>query len=178
MRSLDIDKMSRCKNCPTLGDTHVPASGSPIAKVMVIGWFPGKNDIDTGQPFSGPNGEVLDFFFEEAGIPRDQIYFTNVVKCHPASGVIDDAVPGMCRKTWLSKEIKHVDPTVVVLVGKDTHAYITGGKEFAHASISRTKKRSYFTIDHPSHFLRSGMIDTFIGTADLLKRLIDESDTA
>tara|TARA_R110000751_G_scaffold300963_1_gene413043 strand:- start:26435 stop:26872 length:438 start_codon:yes stop_codon:yes gene_type:complete len=145
---------------------------------MVIGWSPGKNDIETGEPFSGPNGEVFDFFLEEAGIPRDQIYFTNVIKCHHLK-LVDEYVVSTCHETWLNREMRFVNPSIIILVGEQTHTHITKGKrEFAHASVNRRGGRAYFSIETPSHFLRSGMVDTFIGTADILKQLYDESNRA
>ena len=59
---------------PVLGE------GKAEAEVMLVGEQPGDREDLEGHPFVGPAGRVLDQGLEQAGIPRDDAYITNVVK--------------------------------------------------------------------------------------------------
>lgn len=44
---------------------------------------PGNHEDMDGVPFTGRSGELLDQLLSGAGMSREEIYLTNVVKCHP-----------------------------------------------------------------------------------------------
>ena len=86
---LDIVQ-SKCENCQdcVLGKTRknvVFSDGNPeTAKIVLIGEAPGENEDETGKPFVGRAGQLLNKFLEEAGISRqDDLYIINTVKCRP-----------------------------------------------------------------------------------------------
>src|SRR5690348_4046066 len=54
--------------------------GSLKATVMFVGEQPGDYEDRAGHPFVGPAGRALDDALREAGIDREQVYVTNVVK--------------------------------------------------------------------------------------------------
>ena len=54
--------------------------GSPSARLMMVGEQPGNSEDLEGAPFVGPAGRLLDRALVEAGIERDEVYVTNVVK--------------------------------------------------------------------------------------------------
>src|SRR5688572_9306742 len=54
--------------------------GSPTARLMLVGEQPGNSEDLEGAPFVGPAGRLLDRALVEAGIERDVVYVTNVVK--------------------------------------------------------------------------------------------------
>ena len=47
---------------------------------MLVGEQPGDKEDVAGQPFVGPAGQLLDRALIEAGIDRQTVYITNVVK--------------------------------------------------------------------------------------------------
>jgi uracil-DNA glycosylase len=92
--------------------------------MMMVGEQPGDHEDRTGKPFVGPAGRELDKALEAAGIDRDDVYITNVVKhfafemrgkrrLHrtPKRFEID-----ACRP-WLDAEIEVVRPEAIVLLG-------------------------------------------------------------
>jgi uracil-DNA glycosylase family protein len=116
-----------CRACELWrkGTQTVFGEGSPGASVMLVGEQPGDREDLIGHPFIGPAGALLDRALAEAGISRDDVYLTNVVKhfnweargkrrIHrkPNLGHIR-----ACRP-WLDAEIKLVDPEVLVLLGR------------------------------------------------------------
>jgi uracil-DNA glycosylase len=75
-------KAQECKACDLwrTGTQTVFGEGPPDAEVMMVGEQPGDREDLEGRPFVGPAGTVLDRALERAGIDRDQVYLTNVVK--------------------------------------------------------------------------------------------------
>ena len=91
--------------------------GRAKARIMLVGEMPGDREDREGRPFVGPAGRELDRALETAGIVRDDVYVTNVVKhfkfeergkrrIHqtPKKGEVDACMP------WLDTEIKLVRP--------------------------------------------------------------------
>src|SRR5919199_2717938 len=98
--------------------------GKRDAKVMMVGEQPGDQEDRQGRPFVGPAGRELDKALEAAGIARDDVYITNVVKhfkfeergkrrIHqtPKRFEID-----ACRP-WLDEELRAIKPEALVLLG-------------------------------------------------------------
>src|SRR5689334_4152287 len=73
---------AHCQGC----DLYLKATqtvfgeGPASAHVMLVGEQPGDREDVAGKPFVGPAGRVLDDALEQAGIDRDDVYVTNVVK--------------------------------------------------------------------------------------------------
>ena len=59
---------------------RVPAEGPSNAKLMVLGEGPGKNEWAQGRPFIGYSGDLLNDVFRAAGVKRQDVYVTNVIK--------------------------------------------------------------------------------------------------
>src|SRR5262245_24793672 len=70
---------------PGLGP--VGGSGDPHAALVLVGEAPGEVEVREGRPFVGPAGRLLDRALETAGLSRDAVWATNVVKCRPVQGV-------------------------------------------------------------------------------------------
>src|SRR6184192_4737206 len=71
-----------CRACPLWerGTQTVFGAGPAKARVMLVGEQPGDREDLEGRPFVGPAGKLLDKALERAGIDRDRVYVTNVVK--------------------------------------------------------------------------------------------------
>jgi len=85
--------------------------------IMILGEAPGENEARTGRVFSGRAGQLLDLALSDAGLDRDKIYVSNVVKCRPP----DNRRPGRiewesCRQ-YLNAEVEELDPRYVLLLG-------------------------------------------------------------
>jgi DNA polymerase I-like protein with 3'-5' exonuclease and polymerase domains/uracil-DNA glycosylase len=65
--------------------THnvVPGEGPAPARVMVVGEAPGDAEDRKGRPFYGPSGVRLSVLLKLAGLNRDEVYVTNIVKHRP-----------------------------------------------------------------------------------------------
>ena len=107
------------------GATQVVFGDGPQrASIMLLGEQPGDREDRAGQPFVGPAGEMLDDALGAAGIDRDAVYITNVVK-HFRFDVRGKKrlhkTPtrrhvSACRP-WLEAELAKVRPDVIVAMG-------------------------------------------------------------
>jgi uracil-DNA glycosylase len=124
-----------CKACDLwkLGTQTVFGEGSATARVMMVGEQPGDKEDLQGRPFVGPAGGVLDKALAAAGIDRNDVYVTNIVKhfkweprgkrrLHKKPNSLEISA---CRP-WLEAEIKVVKPEVVVLLGATAAQGIMG----------------------------------------------------
>ena len=50
---------------------------------MFVAEAPGANEDKAGIPFVGPAGKVFDRLLADSGLTWDDIYMTNILKCHP-----------------------------------------------------------------------------------------------
>lgn len=57
--------------------------GDHQAGLMLIAEAPGNQEDQQGLPFVGRSGEILDKLLQDCGLTREEIYITNIVKCHP-----------------------------------------------------------------------------------------------
>jgi DNA polymerase len=99
-----------------LANVVVWGEGNPHAGLMFIGERPGKWEAINGRPFSGPAGREFDYYLSHAGIVRQMVYVTNLVKtfrdyAKPTEEEIEEWRPIL----W--KEIKAVDPRTIALLG-------------------------------------------------------------
>jgi DNA polymerase len=99
---------SRCKACALWksGTQTVFGEGKASAELMMVGEQPGDREDMEGRPFVGPAGKLLDRALEQAGIDRDQVYLTNVVKHFKWR-----------PRPWLEAELEVVKPRVLVCLG-------------------------------------------------------------
>ncbi len=79
-------KYSSCRNCPLSKSRTkiVFGEGNPGADLLFIGEGPGFDEDHKGRPFVGRAGQLLTKILENGmRIKRDDVYITNIVKCHP-----------------------------------------------------------------------------------------------
>ena len=139
--------------------------GAAAAEVMLVGEQPGNDEDLSGHPFVGPAGRVLEDALEQAGIPRDRIYVTNVVKhfkweprgkrrihAKPKTGEI-----GACRP-WLDAEIAALHPRIIVCLGATAAKALLGNSFKVSVDRGQFLKSSLAPLVtatvHPSSILR------------------------
>jgi len=157
-----------CKACDLWkrATQTVFGEGSRRAHLLFVGEQPGNDEDLQGKPFVGPAGKLLDRALEQAGIDRQQVYITNVVKhfkweergkrrLHkkPNATEISACLP------WLESEIGVVKPRVIVALGATaTQALL--GPSFRVLAYRGKRMESRFgppvmVTVHPSSILRA-----------------------
>lgn len=106
--------------------THVVFDRGPEnAPLMLIGEAPGRDEDQQGYPFVGRAGQHLSSLLRAAGVPEDQVYMANVLKCRPPDNRFPEGKeePEICRN-YLLKQIKAVQPKAILLAGKQALRYL------------------------------------------------------
>ena len=103
-------RAATCTNCPLFANATqtVFGEGRKRSRVMFVGEQPGDREDTEGHVFVGPAGRELDRGLEAAGIVREDVYLTNVVKhfrfeqqalqIEPFDGVLLHYLDDRCRK--------------------------------------------------------------------------------
>ena len=141
-----------CTRCPLHAGRRnaVPGEGPRDAKVMVVGEAPGKAEDEQGRPFVGPAGRLLNRLLELAGLKREQVYITNVVKCRPPGN--RDPKPeeiAACRP-YLEAQISLVKPRLIIAVGRiaGRTLYEMAGLKWSGIRAARGRLRSVTIAGH------------------------------
>lgn len=74
---------ARTQGCHLTG--FVPGMGPEHPQVMLIGEAPGRQEAESGIPFVGSSGKELMKMIELAGLTREDVYITSVVRSRPYS---------------------------------------------------------------------------------------------
>ena len=127
------------KYFPVIGE------GSHDSKIMFVGEAPGRNEAKTGRPFCGAAGKILDELLASVGIPRKEIYITNIVKDRPQEN--RDPLPNEIEiyGPFLDRQINIIQPKVIVTLGRYSMSYIMKkfDKEFDLEPISKAHGKAY-----------------------------------
>jgi DNA polymerase len=128
-----IDKLKKkilsCKRCCLYKNrlNVVFGSGSLTAKIMFVGEAPGYDEDHIGEPFVGKSGKLLTKIIEAIGQKREDVYITNIVKCHPMIEKLfpfnraNDRRPTIDEinscKSYLNDQIEIIRPNIIVTLG-------------------------------------------------------------
>lgn len=127
------------KSLPVIGE------GNHFAKIMFIGEAPGRNEARTGRPFCGAAGKILDELLLSVGIPREEVYVTNIVKDRPPQN--RDPFPEEIEVygPFLDRQIEIIQPKVIATLGRYSMSYIMPkfDLEFEMEPISLAHGKSY-----------------------------------
>lgn len=117
----DIEQhIAVCTQCP-LGQTRnlpVMGRGSRQAEIMLIAEAPGGQEDQQGIPFVGRSGEVLDRLLQDCGLRREEIYITNIIKCHPPGNRDPKEEEKEACFPYLKYETYLLKPRIIVCLGR------------------------------------------------------------
>lgn len=124
METRSLDEIRKecegCRKC-SLAETRtnvVFGVGNPNADVMFIGEAPGEKEDLSGIPFVGAAGKLFDKYLVAVGIPREEIYIANMLKCRPPKN--RDPKPeeqDLCIE-YLREQVRAVSPKLIVCLGR------------------------------------------------------------
>ncbi len=102
------------------------ARGNPDADIMVIGEAPGRQEDETGKPFVGPAGQLLDKMFAAINLGADDLYITNVCNWRPPGNRNpNEEELSMCAP-FITRHMELIAPKLVVIVGGISLQALTG----------------------------------------------------
>lgn len=152
---------NQCQRC-TLGETRhhaVVGRGNPQAPIMIIGEAPGQNEDETGLPFVGKAGQLLDKILESVKLDTEKdIYICNINKCRPPGNRTPTTDEVEACKPYLLEQIRLIDPKIILLTGATALKGLLGEKR-AISKIRGTwlewQGRMCMPIFHPAYLLRN-----------------------
>lgn len=75
------NKWKGCKTCYFSVGTPCMPNGSNKAEVLILGQWPGQEDMKSGIPFSGAQGKVCKDYLYKVGFKEIELFFTNTLLC-------------------------------------------------------------------------------------------------
>ena len=117
------DEWEDIYTCPVCKSNDcVPAGGNEKSKVLLIGEFPGADEVRTGKPFSGATGMVLKYELAKLGIDLYGLRICNMW-LHPPNHNED------CLNYGIQQAIKEAkDKAIILLIGSDSVKYFCNMK--------------------------------------------------
>ncbi len=109
-----------CRACP-LGEArtnNVFGTGDTGASLMFVGEAPGEQEDNTGIPFVGAAGKLLDRYLYAVDLPRDKVYIANILKCRPPHNRDPEEGEQNACIGYLREQFRLIRPRVVVCLGR------------------------------------------------------------
>ncbi len=152
---------STCTKCAlaTTRTNVVFSRGNPEAKLVFIGEAPGADEDESGLPFVGRAGQLLDKMIGAMGLdPAKDVYVCNIIKCRPPGNRKPEPVEVETCIPYLHEQLDAIDPKAIVALGNTAVAALLGTK------LGITKVRGQWKLYrgkvpvmptyHPSYLLR------------------------
>jgi len=125
----------------------VVGSGSDKADIVFIGEAPGKNEAETGRPFCGAAGKILDELLASVSISCDDVYITNIIKDRPPQNRDPSPDEVETYAPFLDRQIDIIQPKMIATLGRFSTEYIMRkfGLENKIGSMGEMRGRSFRT---------------------------------
>jgi DNA polymerase len=175
-----------CTEC-RLSETRtnaVPGEGSVTARIMFVGEGPGQREDATGRPFVGQAGKLLNQLLEQAGIPREDVFITNIVKCRPPQNRVPLADEVLACNDYLMGQIASIEPKFICPLGGAALATLLGPDlkiSQVRCQVFRKSGILYVPLYHPAAALHRGalretLFNDILRLKDLIEREIREDE--
>jgi DNA polymerase len=155
---------NRCYRCD-LGQyrTHAVISrGNPQADLMVVGEGPGQNEDETGIPFVGRAGQLLDKILAAVKLTENDVLICNIVKCRPPENRTPTQDEMDACRPYLMEQIRMVDPKIIMLSGASAVRGLIGDKRGItkmRGEWMEWEGRLCMPVFHPAYLLRNPSSD-------------------
>ena len=124
-----LQKKMEAEDLPLKEDANliVFGEGSENAKVMFIGEAPGKNEDLQGRPFVGSAGKKLEALLEKAGLTREEVYITSIIKYRPPKNRNPNMQELRAHSPYLVKQIELIRPRILATLGNFSTRFVLNG---------------------------------------------------
>src|SRR5215831_2680981 len=160
----------------TISDPWYGTSGPRDARIVLVGESWGAAEADQKLPFVGESGKELTRILADAGISRNQVFFTNCFAAQPPGNEVwrffnskgEALWRGLSPTPWARSELnrlyhqlREIGPTVVIAAGNYALWALTGE---AHVSFSSESTGDGATVIVPSGIMswRGSMLESSI----------------
>ncbi len=149
-----------CQKCPLSAGRikFVYGEGNPDATCMVIGEAPGDQENQTGRPFVGRAGQLLDKMLLAINIRREDVYIANIVKCRPPGNRNPEQSERLACLPYLHEQIEIIQPKIFLFMGLVSAQTLLETKKPMHElreTYHNYMERPAYVTYHPSALLRN-----------------------
>jgi DNA polymerase len=176
MNAEEVSGCVKCRLCETRTQT-VFGEGDVDAKIFFIGEGPGETEDETGRPFVGRAGQLLDKMIAAMGLSREQVYIANIVKCRPPNNRVPAPDEVTTCTPYLERQLEIIRPAAIVTLGLPSTQYMLKTK------LSMGKLRGNWhswrgiklmPTYHPAYVLRNPTLETRAAVWSDLKQVLAE----
>lgn len=100
--------------------------GNVQADVVICGEAPGQTEDETGRPFVGRAGKLLDNMIQSMGLKREDVFILNVCKCRPPGNRRPSPIEMEKCKYYLANQLFIIKPKVIIALGNTALGALTG----------------------------------------------------
>ena len=137
------------------------SDGNFRSKIMLIGEGPGQKEDETGKPFMGDAGKLLNKMLAAIDVKRESIYITNVVNYRPPNNRKPTTAEINKYSKFLYEHISIINPKILIIMGGTAMEALIGNnfkisKERGIWKDVIIKGKTYLSIVtfHPAYLLR------------------------
>ena len=150
-----------CTACPELAATRTQVVVGDVpagARLLVMGEAPGATEDQTGHPFVGRSGQLLDELLTEVGLDRAAVAVLNTAKCRPPGNRPPTRVETSTCRPWAERQLALARPAVVVALGLSATRWFLGPTSLAavRGRVHDHPLAPVLPTYHPSAALRGG----------------------
>lgn len=150
-----------CTACPELAATRtqvVPGVVPPGARLLLMGEAPGAQEDESGLPFVGRSGQLLDELLGELGARRSEVAVLNTIKCRPPGNRPPTRAESRTCRGWTERQLALAAPQVVVALGLSATRWFLGPTPLApvRGRVHDVGGVRVLPTYHPSAALRFG----------------------
>jgi len=149
------NEVRSCTKCRLHEGTRngVPGEGNPQAEILFVGEGPGFHEDAQGKPFVGPAGKLLSEMLARAGLKREDVFITNIVKHRPPGN--RDPMPDEIEACWgyLERQIAEIKPVLIVTLGRHSMTQFFGPDARitrVHATTRPWRDLTAYACFHPA----------------------------
>lgn len=151
--------VDNCRRCPLAATRNrsVMGKGNLQTGILFVAEAPGYNEDRDGVPFTGKSGELFDRLLHDAGMSREEVYITNVVKCHPPGNRDPKPEEQDACIPYLKYETLLLRPQIIVCLGRIAAQRIIRPDyriTREHGTFLYRKNTYLTAVYHPSAVLR------------------------
>ena len=152
----ECEQCQKCELCRTRTNV-VFGTGNENATLMFIGEAPGQKEDESGIPFVGAAGKLLNKYLDAVGIRRDEVYIANILKCRPPQN--RDPLPeeeAACID-YLREQVRLLTPRIIVCLGRiSAMKLIKPNYAITKEHGQWVEKNGYLmtAVYHPAYLLR------------------------
>lgn len=133
--------------------------GNPNADLVFVGEGPGEQEDLDGLPFVGKAGQLLTDIIEKGiGIPRDDVYILNAIKCRPPNNRDPQPDEIVACDPFMLRQIELVNPKVIVTLGNfATQSVLRQNRSISKLRGQWCEANGYPVMPtfHPAYLLRT-----------------------